>query len=68
MERELEALHRDLQAHEDSYGQNFLNLVVVRGYLSRLLDNDRVVMFCSQNCPDVLAAFQQIVASTSLEG
>ena len=68
MEREMEALHRDLQAHEDSYGQNFLNLVVVRGYLSRLLDNDRVVRFCSQECPDVLEAFQQIVASTSLEG
>lgn len=68
MEREMEVLHRDLQAHEDSYGENFLHLVVVRGYLSRLLDNDRVVRFCSQECPDVLEAFQQIVASTSLEG
>ena len=68
MEREMEALHRDLQAHEDSYGQNFLNLVVVRGYLSRLLENERVVRFCSQNSPDVLDAFQQIVESTSLEG
>jgi hypothetical protein len=37
-------------------------------YLSRLLDNDRVVRFCSQECPDVLEAFQQVVASTSLEG
>ncbi|MFB3882429.1 MAG: plasmid partitioning protein RepB C-terminal domain-containing protein [Armatimonadota bacterium] len=68
MEREMETLQRDLQAHEDSYGENFLHLVVVRGYLSRLLENERVVRFVSQHSPDVLTAFQQIVESTSLEG
>lgn len=68
MEREMETLQRDMQAHEDNYGQNFLNLVVVRGYLSKLLDNGRVVRFFSNNYPDVLNAFQQIVESTSLEG
>ena len=68
MEREMETLQRDLQAHEDNYGQNFLNLVVVRGYLSKLIDNGRVVRFLSNNYPDVMNAFQQIVESTSLEG
>lgn len=68
MEREMETLQRDLQAHEDSYGQNFLNLVMVRGYLSKLLDNGRVVRFLSTNYADVMNAFQQVVESTSLEG
>ena len=68
MEREMETLQRDLHAHEDSYGKNFLNLVVVRGYLSKLLDNGRVVRFLSNSHPDLLNGFQQIVESTSLEG
>lgn len=68
MEREMESLQRDLQAHEETYGQNFLNLVIVRGYLSRLLDNGRVVRFLSSQYSDLLGAFQQIVESTSLEG
>lgn len=68
MQREMETLQRDLQAHEDTYGQNFLNLVIVRGYLTRLLDNGRVVRFLSGNYSDVLNAFQQVVESTSLEG
>ncbi len=68
MEREMEALQSDLHAHEDSYGKNFLNLVVVRGYLSKMLDNGRVVRFLSNSHPDILNGFQQIVDSTSLEG
>jgi hypothetical protein len=68
MEREMETLQRDLHAHEDNYGKNFLNLVVVRGYLSKLLDNGRVVRFLSNTHPDILNGFQQIVESTSLEG
>lgn len=68
MQREMETLERDLHAHEDNYGTNFLNLVIVRGYLAKLLDNVRVVRFLSSNHPDMLDAFQQIVESTSLEG
>ncbi len=67
MEREMETLHRDLQMREDSYGRNFLDLVIVRGYLSKLLANGRVVRFFSNNHSDLLDAFQQIVESTSLE-
>lgn len=68
MQWEMETLQRDLQAHKDTYGQNFLNLVIVRGYLSRLLDNGRVVRFLSNHHSDLLNAFQQVVESTSLEG
>jgi hypothetical protein len=68
LQREMETLQRDLQNHEETYGTNFLNLVIVRGYLAKLLDNGRVVRFLSANHPDMLSAFQQVVESTSLEG
>ncbi|MEN6521069.1 MAG: plasmid partitioning protein RepB C-terminal domain-containing protein [Armatimonadota bacterium] len=68
MQREMETLQKELANHEDTYGQNFLNLVIVRGYLSKLLDNGRVVRFLSANHSDILDTFQQIVESTSLEG
>jgi hypothetical protein len=67
MEREMDTLQRDLQMREDTYGRNFLDLVIVRGYLTKLLDNGRAVRFFSANYPDLLNAFQQIVESTSLE-
>jgi len=41
--------------------------MLVRGYLSKLLDNGRVVCFLSNNRPDVMNMFQEIVKSTSLE-
>ena len=59
MEREMETLQRDLHAHEDSYGRNFLNLVVIRGYLSKLLDNGRVVRFLSNSHPDLRSGFSR---------
>lgn len=68
VEREMQALQRDLQMHEDSYGRSFLDLVLVRGYLTRLLENGRVVRLLSNNLQDLLNAFQQIVYCTSLGG
>ena len=68
MQRETETLQRDLHAREDTYGTNFLNLVIVRGYIAKLMENGRVVRFLSNNHPDMLNVFQQIVESTSLEG
>lgn len=49
----------------DILPQNSLDLVIVRSYLSKLLDNGRVVRFLSNNHPDMMDAFQQTVESTS---
>lgn len=43
-----------------------LNLVVVVGYLRRLLDNARVVRFPSQNHREILTEFQKLVETKSL--
>ena len=68
MQEELETLQRDLQAYEDHYGQNFLNLVVARGYLAKLLANAHVNRLLHERYPEIATAMQHIVDSVSLEG
>jgi hypothetical protein len=67
MERELASLSKDFKLVEESYGKNVLNLVIVVGYLKKLLDNGRVVRYLSQHYPELLAEFQKIVESRSFE-
>ncbi len=56
-------LSQDLRSVEDSHGRNVLNLVLVTGYLKKLLENVRVVRYLSQHCGEILAEFQKIVES-----
>jgi ParB-like chromosome segregation protein Spo0J len=67
MEQEMSLVQSRFKAIEQSYGADVLNLVVARGYLSKLLGNAAVVRFLQQNYPDFLAEFRTIVASASLE-
>lgn len=67
MEREMGNLQGQFKLAERSYGENVLNLVLARGYLAKLLDNDAIVRFLSQNQPDVLAEFENIVQTVSLD-
>lgn len=66
MELEMETIERDLKAVEASYGENMLNLTVVRGYIKRLLDNTKVVKFLAENYRDILSEFEAIVAAGSM--
>ena len=66
MEQEAEKLERDFMIIKDSYGKNVLNLVLTSGYLSKLLNNARIVRFLSKNHSDILSQFQNIVEATSL--
>ena len=60
LEHEMATLTREFKLIEDSHGKNVLNLVIVNGYLKKLLDNARVVRFLSQNHPEILAEFQKL--------
>lgn len=68
MEREMESLTRDFKMQEDTYGQTVLDLVVARGYLNKVLKNNRIARFLSQHYTEFLEQFQKVVAATSLEG
>jgi len=67
MEKEMAVLERDFRLIEQSYGKNVLNLVLARGYLAKLLSNNRVLRYLSGHYADILAEFQKIVEASSLE-
>ena len=66
MEREMESLSQDFRLIEESHGRNVLNLVLVVGYLKKLLDNARVVRYLSRHHAEILAEFQKIVETKGL--
>jgi hypothetical protein len=66
MEREMESLNHDFRLIEESHGRNVLNLVLVVGYLKRLLDNARVVRYLSRHHAEILAEIQKIVEAKGL--
>ena len=67
MEREMTNLEGQFKLVEQSYGQDVLNLVLAKGYLAKLLDNEVVIRYLSQNTPDILREFSGIVEAASLE-
>lgn len=68
MEREMGNVQAQLKLVEKSYGQDVLLLVLVRGYLSKLLDNEAVRSYLSRHQPEVQAEFESIVQSPALDG
>jgi hypothetical protein len=63
MERESAQLDREVKLAQQSFGADHLLLVVARGYLVRLLENERVFRYLGQHRPEFLAEFQRIAES-----
>ena len=66
MEHELETLGREFRLIESTHGKNVLNLVVVTGYLKKLLDNALVAKFLVQHHSDIAAEFRKLVEIKTL--
>lgn len=66
MEREMESLSRDFRGIEETHGKNVLNLVIVAGYVRKLLESAKVVKYLAQECPEILTEFRKIAESRSL--
>ena len=65
MERELSRLQEAISSIQDSYGQDHLHLTVVKGYLRKLISNDRVARYLAQYQPELFIEFQKIAEMTS---
>src|SRR5882672_3752798 len=65
MERELSRLQEAISSIQDSYGQDHLHLTVVKGYLQKLISNDRVARYLERYQPELLVEFQKIADMTS---
>lgn len=67
MEREMSNLQDQYKLVEQTYGQDVLNLVLARGFLSKLLENESVLKYLTSRQPDLLQEFQSILEITSLD-
>lgn len=67
MEREMSNLQGQYKLVEQTYGQDVLNLVLAKGYLAKLLENKAVARYLRQRQPEVLAEFEAIVQTVSLD-
>lgn len=67
MEREMSNLQGQYKMVEQTYGQDVLNLVLAKGYLTKLLENKALARYLKQRQPDVLAEFEVIVQTVSLD-
>ncbi len=67
MEKEMEALQRDLKHVEESHGNQVLNLVIARGYLEKLFANARVARYLGQHHADIFRELQTISQGASLQ-
>jgi ParB-like chromosome segregation protein Spo0J len=65
MERELSRLQEAISSIQDSYGQDHLHLTVVKGYLRKLITNDRVARYLEQYQQELFIEFQKIAEMTS---
>jgi hypothetical protein len=67
MEREMSNLQGQYKMVEQTYGQDVLNLVLAKGYLTKLLENKPVARYLKQRQPEVLTEFEAIVRTVSLD-
>ncbi len=65
MEREMEALQRDMKGIEARYGDDVLHLVIASAYLAKLVGNRAIKRYLTQHHPEILAEFFATIAATS---
>ncbi|EEA03711.1 RepB plasmid partition [Burkholderia sp. H160] len=67
MEREMSNLQGQYKLVEQTYGQDVLNLVLAKGYLAKLLENESARQYVAQRHPDLIVEFESIIATISLD-
>jgi RepB plasmid partitioning protein/ParB/Sulfiredoxin domain len=68
MESELSRLQQAITSIQDTYGQDHLHLTVVKGYLTKLVGNPKIVKYLEKRQPEFLSEFRNIVQMTSTIG
>lgn len=67
LEREMSNVQEKYKDAEKSYGSELLNLVVAKGYLAKLLENDAVRSWLGRHAADILEQFDRVINTTSME-
>ena len=61
MQRESVSLDRGFRLIEESYAADHLDLVLVRGYLARIIGNARINEYLQRHHPEIAAEFSRII-------
>jgi len=67
MQKEMDVLQKEMKLIEASHGNEVLNLVLARGYLSKLFGNARIVRYLSAHHDDILRELRALLEGASLE-
>jgi ParB-like chromosome segregation protein Spo0J len=66
MEREMEALEKDFKSIEANYSENMMSLTLGRGYIKRLLENNRVLRHLREHHGELLTEFETIATAETV--
>jgi len=67
LEKEMSQVHTQYQDAEQHYGSDLLNLVLAKGFLTKLLTNDSVKDYIGRNASEILEHFERVVNTVSME-
>ena len=65
MQREMSNLQGQYKLVEQTYGEDVLNLVLAKGYVTKLLGNIRVAKYLEQHHQDIMEQFVSLSETTS---
>lgn len=60
MERESANLEREVRLVEDTYGTDHLDLILARGYVTKLMSNERVTKYMALHHDEFISEFEKI--------
>lgn len=67
LEKEMSQVQTQYKDAEQNYGTDLLNLVVAKGYLTKLIGNEAVKAFIQKYEPEILGHFELVVNTVSME-
>lgn len=67
LEKELRQVQEKCQQAESSYGYNLLNLMVVKGYLTKLPENEAVKSYIGRHERKILTRLELVVNTVGME-
>jgi len=67
LEKEMNQVQESYTQAEQNYGSDLLNLVVAKGYLTKLLANGAVKSYIGRHEPEILTHLELVVNTVSME-
>ena len=67
LEREMSQVQEKYKHAEDNYGSELLNLVVAKGYLRKVMENEAVRSYVARHAAEILEQFDLVLNTLSME-